>query len=479
MHKVKTLQNLKTRPTTTGDIILKRISAKGARNVRHSGFARGLGDVNYIGWEESAQRRAEWRRLAEHQRFDHATRFYSATEHAHALLAVVRQREQEIQVSHEELEANYEELQSTSEELEATTQELERTGAYTRSLIEASLDTLVTISPEGKITDVNNATETATGYSREELIGTEFADYFTEPEKSRAGYQEALQRGLVKDYPLEIRHRDGRVTPVLYNAAVYRDEAGNVIGLFAAARDITEQRHIEEKLEHSNKELEHFAYVASHDLQEPLRMISSYTQLLDKRYKGKLDTDADEFVGYIVDGVSRMQTMINALLAYSRVGKEDKVFEPTDCNAVLADAVTNLQTAIEESGAAVTHDPLPTVVADTSLLSQVFQNLISNGIKFHSEEPPRIHIAAEGKGKEWLFSVRDNGIGIDPQYHDRLFAIFQRLHSKEEYSGTGIGLALCKRVVELHGGRIWIESEVGKGSTFYFTIPMKGDNNHE
>jgi len=417
--------------------------------------------------------------MMEKQRYTRANAYSTAISTSQALLVDVRHREQELQTAHEEMEANYEELQASSEELASTTEELERTGTYTRSLIEASLDPLLTIDPEGKITDVNSATGTATGYSREELIGTDFSNYFTEPEKAKAGYQQAFEKSSVKDYPLEIHHKDGGVTPVLYNASVFRDEAGKVIGVFAAARDITEQRRVEGELARSNQELEHFAYVASHDLQEPLRMVTSYTQLLEKRYKGKLDADADEFVGYIVDGVSRMQIMINALLEYSRVGTQDEVFEPTDCNAVLADVVTNLQMAIEESGAAVTHDPLPTVVAVASRISQVFQNLISNAIKFHGEEPSRIHIAAEEKGEEWLFSVRDNGIGIAPQYHDRLFVIFQRLHSKEEYPGTGIGLALCKRIVESHGGRIWVESEVGKGSTFYFTIPMKRDNNHE
>jgi light-regulated signal transduction histidine kinase (bacteriophytochrome) len=257
------------------------------------------------------------------------------------------------------------------------------------------------------------------------------------------------------------------------------------LGTLGVARDITERKRAEQKLKQtmaeltrSNQELEQFAYVASHDLQEPLRMVASYVQLLARRYQGKLDPDADEFIAYAVDGATRMQALINDLLAYSRVGTRGKPFEPTDCETVLDQALANLQVAIEESGAAVTHDPLPTVIADATQLTQLFQNLIGNAVKFRGEQPPRIHISAHRQSaienresNEWTFSVQDNGIGIDPEYHDRIFMIFQRLHTREEYPGTGIGLAVCKKIVERHNGRIWVESQPGKGSTFYFTIP--------
>jgi signal transduction histidine kinase len=228
------------------------------------------------------------------------------------------------------------------------------------------------------------------------------------------------------------------------------------------------------ELTRSNADLQQFAYVASHDLQEPLRMVGSYTQLLARRYKGKLDADADEFIGYAVDGATRMQRLINDLLVYSRVQTQGTAFEPTDCQAVLDQALDNLRTVIDESRAAVTRGPMPAVMADERQLLQLFQNLISNAIKFHGERPPRVHISAEQKKHEWLFSVRDNGIGIKPQYADRIFLLFQRLHAGAEYPGTGIGLALCKKIVERHGGRIWMESQLGEGATFSFTIPTQG-----
>ncbi len=228
-----------------------------------------------------------------------------------------------------------------------------------------------------------------------------------------------------------------------------------------------------DELTRSNVELQDFAYVASHDLQEPLRMISSYLQLLERRYAGKLDSDADDFINYAVDGANRMQTMINDLLTYSRVCTRGKDFSPTNSEEVLETSITNLQLAIEDSNADVTHDSLPTIIADESQLIQLFQNIIGNAVKFHGEEKPRTHISAEEKDDEWLFSVKDNGIGMNPDDHERIFKIFNCLHNKSEYPGTGIGLSVCKKIVERHGGRIWVESELGKGSTFYFTIPKK------
>jgi signal transduction histidine kinase len=248
----------------------------------------------------------------------------------------------------------------------------------------------------------------------------------------------------------------------------------------SVSREIAERQRAEKELKEtlgelarSNAELEQFAYVASHDLQEPLRMVSSYVQLLARRYQGKLDADADEFIGFAVDGANRMQGLINDLLMYSRVGTKGKPFETTDCNRVLSEALLNLSAATEESGAVITNDNLPTVMADKTQMVQLIQNLVANAIKFRNKDHPCIHVSSEQKNGTWVFSVSDNGIGIDSEYYDRIFAIFQRLHGKTEYPGTGIGLSVCKRIVERHGGRIWVDSESGKGSRFYFTVPLR------
>jgi len=225
-------------------------------------------------------------------------------------------------------------------------------------------------------------------------------------------------------------------------------------------------------LVHSNRELEQFAYVASHDLQEPLRAVNSYTQLLARKYEGNLDAKADKYIGYIIEGATRMQQLINDLLEFSRVGTRAKELKPTACEAVLSQVRDNLMVAIAESNAVVTHEPLPTVMGDETQLIQLLQNLISNAIKFRREEPPRVHVSAVQREKEWAFEVRDNGIGMESEYFERIFMIFQRLHSRSEYPGNGIGLANCKKIVERHGGCIWVESTPGVGTTFHFTIPQ-------
>jgi signal transduction histidine kinase len=226
-----------------------------------------------------------------------------------------------------------------------------------------------------------------------------------------------------------------------------------------------------EEMERSNKDLQQFAYVASHDLQEPLRMVSSYVQLLQRRYQGKLDADADDFIGFAVDGATRMQHLIQGLLSYSRINTHGNPPSPTDVGEVLEQVTTNLRLAIDESNARITHESVPVVEADATQLVQLFQNLIANAIKFCSALPPQIHISAEKEDPYWVFSIRDNGIGLDPEFADRIFAIFQRLHSRKDYPGTGIGLAICKRIVERHGGTIWVTSAPGEGSTFCFTLP--------
>ncbi|MCL5096220.1 MAG: PAS domain S-box protein [Candidatus Omnitrophica bacterium] len=569
---------------------------------------------------------------------------------------------------------------------------------YARSLLEASLDPLVTISPKGQITDVNQATELVTGIQRDRLIGSDFSDYFTEPDKARAGYLKVISEGWVRDYPLTIRHVSGRTTDVLYNATVYRNEAGQMQGVFAAARDITERKeaerrrditnnllelfarkstakeyldsvvevirrwsdcdalgiriaddqseipyqawtgfapgflasenrlslendtcccvravtqeiedqdkailtpggslrcdnapefinqlapdarsryrgnclrsgytslaiipiryrdqvlgalhladqrpghftpakvefietmspligeaihrfhaeaelvryrdHLEElvkqrtselesantrlqseiverkraeesvrrtaeELARSNEDLEQFAYVASHDLQEPLRAVAGFMGLLERRYQAQLDAKAQEYITGAVDGAARMQSLINDLLTYSRIDR-GRVPEPVAVQSILDHALANLHASIHETGAVITTGELPTIWADAVQITQLFQNLIGNAIKFRGDKRPEIEIRVDLEPGFWRFAVQDHGIGIDPQYANRIFLIFQRLHNRKQYPGTGIGLAICKKIVERHGGTIWVESALGQGATFYFTIP--------
>jgi PAS domain S-box-containing protein len=360
---------------------------------------------------------------------------------------------------------------------------------YARSLLESSLDPLVTISADGKITDVNEATVKVTGISRQQLIGTDFSSYFTEPQKAREGYQQVFARGFVTDYPLTIRHKDGRLTDVLYNATVYKDTHGNVIGIFAAARDITEKKaaeaelekyrlHLEdlvknrtEELSRSNKDLEQFAYVASHDLQEPLRAVSGFVELLRRNLEKSLDAKTSEYMNFSIDGAKRMQSLINGLLEYSRIGTQGKKPQQVNSKEVLDEALARLHASISESGAKITADDLPVVYFDDLQLVRLFQNLIGNAIKFRSDEIPQIYVSAIHQDGHWRFAIRDNGIGIEPQYAEKIFMIFQRLHTRKTYPGTGIGLSICKKIVERHGGRIWVESKPAGGSTFYFTVP--------
>ena len=290
-----------------------------------------------------------------------------------------------------------------------------------------------------------------------------------------------------QDFEFGRRDPQGKIHYIGSSGQPVFDEAGDFKGYRGVGKDITARRLAEAELRdthdelgrraqdlaRSNAELQQFAYVASHDLQEPLRMVSSYTQLLVRRYGGMFDADAKEFMDFIVDGATRMKQLIEDLLAYSRVGTRGHEFQPTDSGAMLEQALANLRASIESSGTQVTHDVLPTVIADDGQLVQLFQNLIGNAIKFKSDQPPRIHVGVKETKGEWIFSIRDNGIGIDPQYFERIFVLFQRLHSKAEYPGTGIGLAICKKIMDRHGGRIWVESRLGQGSIFYCTLPKQ------
>lgn len=237
--------------------------------------------------------------------------------------------------------------------------------------------------------------------------------------------------------------------------------------------DITERKAMEEALQRSNHELEQFAYVASHDLQEPLRIITSFAELLHRRFHHVLDERGAKHMSYVIDGTKRMQGLINDLLALSRLNLERRPHAPVDCSTLIDDVLQTLEVLVEERGARITRDPLPTIIAEPQRFRQVFQNLIANALKFHGEKPPQIHIGARHAGHEWILSIADNGIGIPRNQLENIFAIFKRVHSRQEYPGSGIGLAIVRKIVHQHGGRVWVESEEGKGSTFYFSVPDK------
>ncbi|MCX6543696.1 MAG: PAS domain S-box protein [Acidobacteria bacterium] len=320
-----------------------------------------------------------------------------------------------------------------------------------------------------------------TGIPEQDQLGSGWLEQLHPEDRALtiARWNAAVGAGSYFDLEFRIRRNDGVYRWFKTRALPLRDSEGRVVRWFGTNYDIDDQKRAEEQLRRSladlrrsNQELEQFAYVASHDLQEPLRMVAAFTQLLAEKYKGQLDDKANKYIDYAVDGAVRMQRLINDLLTYSRISTKGNPPEATDSHAVLGEALRNLQAAIQESRAMVTNNDLPVVRADATQLAQLFQNLIGNAIKFRRADPPRVHVSARDVGHEWEFSVNDNGIGIDAQYADRVFVIFQRLHTRPEYPGTGIGLAVCKRIVERHGGRIWFESEPGKGSTFYFTVPQ-------
>jgi two-component system, chemotaxis family, sensor kinase Cph1 len=376
-----------------------------------------------------------------------------------------------------ELEATADKLREAQAEKEI----LQASEKRFRLLAEAVPQIVWTADPDGDVDYYNRKWTEFSGIPQKKSLGWKWsaAVHPDDREQSMATWRRSVAEGT----PCEIEHRlrraDGAYRWFLSRALPIRDEQGRVLRWFGTATEITELREAQRALEktneelgRSNQELEQFAYIASHDLQTPLRSITGFLDLLSRRYQGKLGPEADEFIAFAVDGAQRMHQLINDILAFSRVTTHGLPFGPVDCRAILDRALVNLRAAIGESGAVISQGELPTVGGDESQLAQLFQNLVDNAIKYRKPgEPPRIHVAAEEKETEWVFRVEDNGIGFDPRHTERVFQIFQRLHTTSEYSGTGIGLAICKKIVERHDGRMWVETEPGQGSTFYFTLP--------
>ena len=378
------------------------------------------------------------------------------------------------------------ERKRSADELRQANASLKAQEAQLRSFLEAASQGILAIDQRGRIVLVNGRTEEMFGYSRQELVGQELEILL--PGRYRTGH--VAHRAIFFDEPrvrpmgagmdLSGRRKDGSEFPVDIGLSFVETAQGKVaMGLIS---DITERKLAADRLvqaaddlRRSNAELEQFAYVASHDLQEPLRMVTGYLNILQRRYSTRLDSDAEEFIRYAVDGAARMKGMIREILSLSRVGTQAINLMSTPAVEVVRCAVDNLTAAISESGAEIECDPLPSVFADPGLLTLVFQNVIGNAIKFRGSQTPKVHIAAVARGRDWLFSINDNGIGIHSEHIDRIFRIFERLHGSETYPGTGVGLAIAKKIVERHGGRIWVESIPGQGSTFYFQIPSVPD----
>jgi len=415
------------------------------------------------------------------------------TDHRRTQDALKRAYEEVEARAHErtaELDAANKALIAEVAERRQASMSLRNLNAYNRTLIEASLDAIVTIDHEGRISDVNTATEQVTGYPRAGLIGKDFSEYFTEPEKAREGYQRVFKEGLVRDYPLEIRHRDGRVTPVLYNATVYHDDAGKVRGVFAAARDITERIRSEEEiqrlnaeleqrvidrtaqLEAANKELEAFSYSVSHDLRAPLRHIDGYVELLISRCREGLSDQGRHYLDSIAGSARQMGELIDELLQFSRTGRAEMRKESMEMKQALQEALVPLQRSNAGRAIEWVIGELPAVRGDYTLLRQVWANLLENAVKYtRTRTIARIEVSSCEENGELIFSVADNGVGFDMQYAEKIFGVFQRLHPMEQFEGVGIGLAIVQRIINRHGGRVWTKAELDKGARFYFTLP--------
>jgi PAS domain S-box-containing protein len=352
--------------------------------------------------------------------------------------------------------------------------ETKKTSLYSRTLIEASLDPFVMMNPEGKITDVNEATIKSTGLTREKLMGTDFSTYFTEPEKARAGYEEVFLKGFITDYPLTIRHLNGKLTDVLYNASVYKDLDGKVLGIFATARDHTLAKQATQQLESVNAELDAFTYSVAHDLKAPLRAIDGFSKILLETHGETMDDEGKRLIKIIVKNTGQMGKLIEDLLALSHIGKSEIKKEMINMKQFVDGIGKELTEALPSREITINFKEMQDAKADRSLLRQLWINLLSNAIKFtQTKKDALIEIGSKVDGTNKItYYIKDNGLGFDMKYSDKLFGVFQRLHG-QDIEGTGIGLANIKRIIIRHGGGVWGEGKIGEGATFYFTLPKE------
>ncbi len=410
--------------------------------------------------------------------------YQEAVERAQTYAEELAATNEELRLANEELNQANEALNQQNADLVAAQKAAEEERQRYYDLFDAAPEGYLVTDRSGTILEANHAAAVLLAVHKESLAGRNLIHFVADRKEFRSRGARAAGGEPQQDFELDLRPLDGRLVRVSASVVSVRPEDATEPPLRWMVRDITERVQAEEalkdyaeRLRRSNEDLERFAYVSSHDLQEPLRTIVTFTQLLERKYRDRLDTNADEYIDYIVAAGKRMQTLINDLLEFSRISTQGADLRPTDARAAVENALQALRAKVQESGAAITVNSLPPVIADATQLQQVFLNLISNAIKFKkSDAPPRIHIAAKEQDSMVQFSVADNGIGIDPQYREKIFVIFQRLHGMDRYEGTGIGLAIVKRIVERHKGRIWVESEPGQGSTFHFTLPAAKDN---
>jgi len=367
-------------------------------------------------------------------------------------------------------------IQSRDDELKKAFRDVEKERERFHFMAESMPQKIFTAKPSGDVDYFNRQWMEFTGLTFEQMRDWGWTA-MVHPDDVQANI-EAWKNSVATGEPFHFEHRfrgaDGRYRWHLSRARAMRDADGKISMWIGSNTEIQEQKEKEEELRHANDDLRQFAYSASHDLQEPIRNVAVYSEVVLRRYADKLDADGQQFLGFLRDGGRRLATLVNDLLAYTRASMAELAETPVDAAAVLNKSLASLAEAIRESGAEITHDALPEIWMGDAHLQQVFQNLIGNAIKYRGPAPPRIHVSAESRGAVWCFSVQDNGIGIDPQYREKIFGVFKRLHHDQRYSGTGIGLAICQRVVERYGGRIWVESEPGEGSTFFFTVPRRG-----